>query len=63
AKVRTLSHNFQMFSEVFFSFFFSTAVFLVGIRAKGKKNVRVLTPFLSECQLQGLPSLGKRMQK
>ena len=36
---------------------------MVGIKAKGKKNVRVLTPFLSECQLQGFPSLGKRVQK
>ena len=52
-----------MFSEVFFSFFFSTAVFLVGINTKEEKFAEVLYPFLSECQLQGLPSLGKRVQK
>ena len=62
AKVRTLSDNFQMFRK-FFSNFFSAALFLVRIRAKEEKFAGVQYPFLSECQFQGFPSLGKRVQK
>ena len=50
AKVRTLFHIFQMFSEVFFSFCFFKREFQKETSPKQKKYVRVPTPFLSECQ-------------
>ena len=50
AKVRTLFHIFQMFSEVFFHSAFSKGEFQKETSPKQKKYVRVPTPFLSECQ-------------
>ncbi|MBS6659062.1 MAG: hypothetical protein KH289_15050, partial [Bacteroides stercoris] len=50
AKVRTLFHIFQMFSEVFFHSAFSKEEFQKETSPKQKKYVRVPTPFLSECQ-------------
>ena len=49
AKVRTLPDNFQIFSEVF-SFFFLKENISDETTHLWKKNERILTPFLSECQ-------------
>ena len=57
AKVRTLFHIFQMFSEVFFSFCFFKGEFQKETSPKQKKYVRVPTPFLSECQNIAAPVL------
>ena len=57
AKVRTLFHIFQMFSEVFFSFCFFKGEFQKETSPKQKKYVRVPTPFLSECQYIAAPVL------
>ena len=56
AKVRTLSHIFQIFSEVFSFFFLKGKVSKETSRLR-KKKVRVLTPFLSECQSNAAPVL------
>ena len=56
AKVRTLFHIFQMFPEVF-SFCFFKGEFQKETSPKQKKYVRVLTPFLSECQYIAAPVL------
>ena len=57
AKVRTLFHIFQMFSEVFFHSAFSKGRFQKETSPKQKKYVRVPTPFLSECQNIAAPVL------
>ena len=57
AKVRTLFHIFQMFSEVFFHSAFSKGEFQKETSPKQKKQVRVPTPFLSECQNIAAPVL------
>ena len=57
AKVRTLFHIFQMFSEVFFHSAFSNGRFQKETSPKQKKYVRVPTPFLSECQNIAAPVL------
>ncbi len=57
AKVRTLFHIFQMFSEVFFHSAFSKEEFQKETSPKQKKYVRVPTPFLSECQNIAAPVL------
>ena len=56
AKVRTLFHIFQMFSEVFLSCFFKGEL-QKETSPKQKKYVRVPTPFLSECQNIAAPVL------
>ena len=57
AKIRTLFHIFQMFSEVFFHSAFSNGRFQKETNPKQKKYVRVPTPFLSECQNIAAPVL------
>ena len=57
AKVRTLFHIFQMFSEVFFILLFQRGEFQKETSPKQKKYVRVPTPFLSECQNIAAPVL------
>ena len=56
AKVRTLSHIFQIFSEVFSFFFLKGKVSKETTRLR-KKKVKILTPFLSECQSNAAPVL------
>ena len=56
AKVRTLFHIFQI-NRKFFSFFFSKEEVSKETASKEKKKVRVLTPFLSECQSIAAPVL------
>ena len=57
AKVRTLFHIFQIFSEVFFHSAFFKREFQKETSPKQKKYVRVPTPFLSECQNIAAPVL------
>ena len=50
AKVRTLKHNFQMFSEVFFHFSFPKPKFRKKPMAKKRKMEAYRSVLLSECQ-------------
>lgn len=50
AKVRTLKHNFQMFSEVFFHFSFPRPKFRKKPMAKKRKMEAYRSVLLSECQ-------------
>lgn len=50
AKVRTLKHNFQMFSEVFFHFSFPKPKFRKKPIAKKRKMEAYRSVLLSECQ-------------
>ncbi|MEO4939046.1 hypothetical protein, partial [Bacteroides humanifaecis] len=50
AKVRTLKHNFQIFSEVFFHFSFPRPKFRKKPMAKKRKMEAYRSVLLSECQ-------------
>ena len=63
AKVRTLKHNFQMFSEVFFSFFFSKAEVPKGTYGKEEKNGSLPLRFTVRMSKHRRLRSRKRMQK
>ena len=63
AKVRTLKHNFQMFSEVFFSFFFSKAEVPKETYGKEEKNGSLPLRFTVRMSKHRRLRSRKRMQK
>ena len=63
AKVRTLKHNFQMFSEVFFSFFFSKAEVPKEAYGKEEKNESLPLRFTVRMSKHRRLRSRKRMQK
>ena len=63
AKVRTLKHNFQIFSEVFFSFFFSKAEVPEETDGKEEKNVNLPLRFTVRMSKHRRLRSRKRMQK
>ena len=63
AKVRTLKHNFQMFSEVFFSFFFSKAEVPKEAYGKEEKNGSLPLRFTVRMSKHRRLRSRKRMQK
>ncbi|MEQ2974997.1 hypothetical protein, partial [Bacteroides uniformis] len=63
AKVRTLKHNFQIFSEVFFSFFFSKAEVPEETDGKEEKNGSLPLRFTVRMSKHRRLRSRKRMQK
>ena len=63
AKVRTLKHNFQIFPEVFFSFFFSKAEVPKGTYGKEEKNGSLPLRFTVRMSKHRRLRSRKRMQK
>jgi len=69
AKVRTLSHIFQIFSNVFFHFFFQLHPFIHALLAKGENKIDTkqetgsLACYFHDVNLSGAFPLGKRVQK
>ena len=58
-KVRTLKHNFQMFPEVFFSFFFSKAEVPKETYGKEEKKWKLTAPFYCQNVKTSPPSFPK----
>ena len=63
AKVRTLKHNFQMFPEVFFSFFFSKTEVPKETYGKEEKNGSLPLRFTVRMSKHRRLRSRKRMQK